>query len=189
MDQFDKFDIYFQVVHPYNPSESDELELRTGDYVYISSEAIINSPDGWVEGTSWLTGVSGLFPETYTQRTAESDAWTLHKKIPLNQLTTTEAESSLKKECKPSTNENDICLVTSTVDEPKFSDEELQKLDKEPAIGKLYENVLELKEHIPDPEVSNDINFSKGNLLQKIPNLSHEEKIGQIIRIFRKYVS
>ncbi|KAJ8927502.1 hypothetical protein NQ314_020032 [Rhamnusium bicolor] len=52
-----------KVIHTYSPTESDELDLRSGDYVYISSEALSNSPDGWVEGTSWLTGLSGLLPE------------------------------------------------------------------------------------------------------------------------------
>ncbi|KAJ3661412.1 hypothetical protein Zmor_005807 [Zophobas morio] len=76
-----------KVIHPYLPTECDELDLRTGDYVYISTEALVNSPDGWVEGTSWLTGLTGLLPESYTERTAESDAWTLHKKVPLNHIT------------------------------------------------------------------------------------------------------
>ncbi|KAL1501869.1 hypothetical protein ABEB36_007112 [Hypothenemus hampei] len=76
-----------KVIRPYVPSQSDELELRTGDYVYISPETLANSPDGWVEGTSWLTGLTGLFPESYTERTAESDAWTLHKKVPINSIT------------------------------------------------------------------------------------------------------
>ncbi|KRT78226.1 SH3 domain-containing protein [Oryctes borbonicus] len=73
-----------KVIHPYNPSECDELELHSGDYVYVSGDALANSPDGWVEGTSWLTGLTGLLPESYTDRTAESDAWTLHRKVSLN---------------------------------------------------------------------------------------------------------
>jgi ubiquitin-associated SH3 domain-containing protein len=76
-----------KVIHPYLPTECDELDLRTGDYVYVGGEALANSPDGWVEGTSWLTGLTGLLPESYTERTAESDAWTLHKKVPLNHAT------------------------------------------------------------------------------------------------------
>ncbi|KAH1006289.1 hypothetical protein HUJ05_007038 [Dendroctonus ponderosae] len=76
-----------KVIHPYSPTECDELELRAGDYLYIGSEALGSSMDGWVEGVSWLTGLSGLLPESYTERTAESDAWTLHKKISINSVT------------------------------------------------------------------------------------------------------
>lgn len=40
----------------YSPQASDELELVLGDYIYIEEKEFDISPDGWVHGTSWLTG-------------------------------------------------------------------------------------------------------------------------------------
>ncbi|XP_062531961.1 ecdysteroid-phosphate phosphatase isoform X5 [Bombyx mori] len=47
----------YKVTQGYSPQASDELELVLGDYIYIEEKEFDISPDGWVHGTSWLTGL------------------------------------------------------------------------------------------------------------------------------------
>jgi len=73
----------YRVVHNYMPREDDELELRASDLVYVRPEEVDASTDGWVLGTSWLTGCRGYVPKNHLQQTAETDAWTMHFGLPM----------------------------------------------------------------------------------------------------------
>ncbi|XP_033747636.1 protein UBASH3A homolog [Pecten maximus] len=72
-----------KVLKAYTPQLGDELELIDGDFVYVEPSEIQDSKDGWYSGISWLTGNSGYFPGTYTQRTADTRTWTLHRSLPM----------------------------------------------------------------------------------------------------------
>uniref|UniRef100_A0A665UBM6 Ubiquitin-associated and SH3 domain-containing protein B n=1 Tax=Echeneis naucrates TaxID=173247 RepID=A0A665UBM6_ECHNA len=67
-----------QVMYPYIPQNDDELELVTGDFIFMSPVEQSSASEGWVYGTSLGTGLSGLLPENYVNRADESDTWVVH---------------------------------------------------------------------------------------------------------------
>ncbi|XP_072049417.1 ubiquitin-associated and SH3 domain-containing protein B-like isoform X2 [Amphiura filiformis] len=72
-----------RVLYAHTPRADDELELVPDDYVFLPSNEVHNSSDGWFKGTSYLTGCQGVFPGNYTEKAPESDTWTVHRSIPL----------------------------------------------------------------------------------------------------------
>ena len=74
------------MLFPYTSAASDELELTPGDFLYVKQSDVIGSDDGWAEGLSWLTGCSGVFPLIYSERTAETETWTMHMWVIDNDL-------------------------------------------------------------------------------------------------------
>ena len=67
-----------KVVKAYKASLEDELDLFVGDYIFMDPAEAERSEDGWYTGSSWVSGMVGLFPGTYTQKTAQTWAWALH---------------------------------------------------------------------------------------------------------------
>ncbi len=74
----------FKVDHAHRSRDNEELELILGDYIYITEDAWEASNEGWISGTSWLTGKAGYLPRNYVIPTAENNTWTVHLALPVD---------------------------------------------------------------------------------------------------------
>lgn len=72
-----------RVIFPHPSREADELELKVGDYIYINNDAAQNSVDGWTEAVCAATGNYGFVPLKYTERTSETNVWSLNANVTL----------------------------------------------------------------------------------------------------------
>lgn len=67
------------MLYTHVPGAPDELEMCDGDFIFMEEKELEISTDGWYLGTSWMTGCTGMFPGVYTERTAETETWTMHR--------------------------------------------------------------------------------------------------------------
>uniref|UniRef100_A0A7N8Y5Z4 Ubiquitin associated and SH3 domain containing Ba n=1 Tax=Mastacembelus armatus TaxID=205130 RepID=A0A7N8Y5Z4_9TELE len=75
--------------------QKNELELVTGDFIFMSPMEQSTASEGWVYGTSLGTGLSGLLPENYVSRADESDTWVVHGLHSINCASPSNAGSTM----------------------------------------------------------------------------------------------
>lgn len=61
-----------------------QLELHVGDFIYVNTDAVQTSNDGWVEAISFTTGKCGFVPLSYTEKTSETQVWELEISVPIS---------------------------------------------------------------------------------------------------------
>uniref|UniRef100_F6PWD4 Protein UBASH3A homolog n=1 Tax=Ciona intestinalis TaxID=7719 RepID=F6PWD4_CIOIN len=85
-----------RVLYPYSPTSETHLQLINGDCIFVGpedvSDASKSSFEGWFYGTSWMTGCSGFFPATHTEKSTDTDTWTIHKNCVLTSKATASDE-------------------------------------------------------------------------------------------------
>jgi len=75
-----------RVIYPLTSRNEDHLQLINGDFIYVRPDSQVQesrSSEGWYQGTSWMTGCSGIFPVSHTEVAVDTDTWTVHKKFML----------------------------------------------------------------------------------------------------------
>lgn len=79
-----------RVICPHISRDADELELKVGDYIYINNDAVQSSVDGWAEAICASTGNYGFVPLNHTERTSETNVWSLNANVTLCEATENE---------------------------------------------------------------------------------------------------
>ena len=121
-----------KVVYPFTGRSEDELDLKEGDYIYVSSgDSSKTDSDGWIMGSSFMTSQSGVFPANYVERAKDSDIYTLHRIWPITQH---KADTGV---VHPPKQNSKAAVSNSFPEAPKyegavglFSKEELKKEEK-----------------------------------------------------------
>lgn len=62
------------MLHNYKAKKFDELDLIQNHYIVMDTEQ--TNHKGWRKGRDFDTGKVGLFPESFTKKTAEWRLWT-----------------------------------------------------------------------------------------------------------------
>lgn len=83
----------YQVLFPHTPRSDDELELTEDDYIMVNPESSQADSVGWLMGTSFLTGCTGLIPANYIEKCPETDGWTLHRAWPATNVASSDDHS------------------------------------------------------------------------------------------------
>lgn len=60
-------------------SLSLSLNMRTHTHTRTHIQTHYTDSEGWFFGTSQNSGMSGLYPGNYVEKTKDSDCWTLHR--------------------------------------------------------------------------------------------------------------
>lgn len=84
-----------KIIYSHSSREPDELDLRVGDFVYVNSDAVQSSVDGWVEGINHNGGQVGFLPINHTERTSETNVWTLNASVPMSMCQVSDKEISV----------------------------------------------------------------------------------------------